>query len=71
MENLSNKDIADQMNIGVKAVEGHISRALKHIRAYLGDAYHYLWGYSLFNKNTKKHVGLSSFEVSYYKNDAL
>ena len=43
MENLSNKDIADQMNIGVKAVEGHISRALKHIRAYLGDAYHYLW----------------------------
>lgn len=43
MENLSNKDIADQMNIGVKAVEGHISRALKHIRAYLGDTYHYLW----------------------------
>ena len=43
MQNLSNKDIADQMNIGVKAVEGHISRALKHIRAYLGDAYHYLW----------------------------
>ena len=24
-----------------------------------------------YNKYTKKHVGLSSFEVSYYKNDAL
>ena len=43
MDNLSNKEIAEQMNISVKAVEGHISRALKQIRAYLGDAYHYLW----------------------------
>ena len=38
MDNLSNKEIAEQMNISVKAVEGHISRALKQIRAYLGDA---------------------------------
>ena len=37
------QEIAEQMNISVKAVEGHISRALKQIRAYLGDAYHYLW----------------------------
>ena len=36
MDNLSNKEIAEQMNISVKAVEGHISRALKQIRAYLG-----------------------------------
>lgn len=43
MENLSNKEIAERMNISVKAVEGHISRALRQIRAYLGDAYHYLW----------------------------
>lgn len=43
MENLSNKEIADQMDISVKAVEAQITRALKIIRTYLGDAYYYLW----------------------------
>lgn len=43
MENLSNKEIADRMNISVKAVEAQITRALKVIRSYLGDAYYYLW----------------------------
>lgn len=43
MENLSNKEIAERMDISVKAVEGHISRALRQIRAYLGDTYQYLW----------------------------
>lgn len=43
MENLSNKEIADRMDISVKAVEAQITRALKIIRTYLGDAYYYLW----------------------------
>lgn len=42
-ENLSNKEIAYQLNIRVKAVEAQITKALKQIRAYLGDAYSYLW----------------------------
>lgn len=43
MENLTNKEIAGQMDISVKTVETQITKALKHIKAYLGDAYHYLW----------------------------
>ena len=67
MDNLSNKEIAEQMNISVKAVEGHISRALKQIRAYLGDAYHYLWWFYFhkIKKNNENYVGLSSFDVSH------
>lgn len=42
-DNLSNKEIADQLNISVKTVEAQMSRALKSIRKYLGDAYYYLW----------------------------
>lgn len=42
-ENLSNKEIANQLHITVKAVEAQITRALKQIRAYLGDSYSYLW----------------------------
>lgn len=43
MENMTNKEIAASLNITVKAVEAHITRALKHIKNYLGDSYHYLW----------------------------
>lgn len=42
-ENLSNKEIAGQLQITVKAVEAQITRALKQIRLYLGDTYTYLW----------------------------
>lgn len=40
---LTNKEIASQLNISVKAVESHITKALKYIKKYLGDSYHYLW----------------------------
>lgn len=43
VENLTNKEIAARMNITVKTVETQITKALKHIKAYLGDSYHYLW----------------------------
>lgn len=43
IENLSNKEIASQLQISVKAVEAQITRALKQIRRYLGDTYTYLW----------------------------
>lgn len=42
-DNLSNKEIALQLQISVKAVEAQITRALKQIRCYLGDTYTYLW----------------------------
>jgi RNA polymerase sigma-70 factor (ECF subfamily) len=34
-ENMSNRDIALQLNVSVKAVEKHMTIALKHIRKYL------------------------------------
>jgi len=43
MEYTTNKEIAQEMNISVKYVEAQITKALKHIRKYLGDSYHYLW----------------------------
>lgn len=43
VDNLTHKEIAARMNITVKTVETQITKALKHIKAYLGDAYHYLW----------------------------
>lgn len=43
LENQTNKEIASQMNITVKTVETQITKALKHIKNYLGDAYSYLW----------------------------
>lgn len=43
MENQTNKEIASQMNITVKTVETQITKALKHIKNYLGDSYSYLW----------------------------
>ncbi len=42
-ENLSNKEIAAEMNISIKTVEAQITKALKHIRLYLGDSYTYFW----------------------------
>lgn len=42
-ENLTNKEIAEQLQISEKTVEGQITIALKKIRAYLGDGYSYLW----------------------------
>ncbi|MRG48037.1 RNA polymerase sigma-70 factor [Chitinophaga sp. SYP-B3965] len=36
-EQLSHKEIASQLNISVKTVENHLTRALKSLRASLGD----------------------------------
>lgn len=43
LENLSNKEIAAEMNVSVKTVEAQITKALKQIRLYLGDSYTYFW----------------------------
>lgn len=43
MDNQSNKEIAADMSITVKTVEAQITKALKHIKAHLGDAYQYLF----------------------------
>ena len=42
-ENLTNKEIAGQLHISEKTVEGQITIALKKIRIHLGDFYSYLW----------------------------
>lgn len=42
-ENLSNKEIAERLNVSVKNVEAQITKSLKKIKQYLGDAYYYLW----------------------------
>ncbi len=42
-ELLTNKEIASQLHISEKTVEGQITIALKKIRTYLGDMYAYLW----------------------------
>ncbi len=42
-ENLSNQEIANKLNISVKTVEAQITKALKRIKDFLGDAYSYLW----------------------------
>jgi RNA polymerase sigma-70 factor (ECF subfamily) len=42
-ENLSNQEIANRLNISVKTVEGQITKALKRIKAFLGESYYYLW----------------------------
>ena len=41
--NLTNKEIAGQLHISEKTVEGQITIALKKIRIHLGDSYSYLW----------------------------
>lgn len=42
-QHLPNKEIATQLNISVKNVEAQITKALKLIKAYLGDSYTYFW----------------------------
>jgi len=42
-ENLSNQEIATQLNISVKTVEAQITKALKRIKEFLGDSYSFLW----------------------------
>ena len=42
-ENLTNKEIAGQLHISEKTVEGQITIALKKIRIHLDDSYSYLW----------------------------
>ncbi|MEI6554479.1 MAG: RNA polymerase sigma-70 factor [Paludibacter sp.] len=42
-ENLSNQEIATQLNISVKTVEAQITKALKRIKDFLGDSYSFLW----------------------------
>lgn len=42
-ESLSNQQIADEMQISVKTVEGQITKALKRIKEFLGDQYTYLF----------------------------
>lgn len=42
-ENLSNQEIATQLNISVKTVEAQITKSLRRIKEFLGDSYAYLW----------------------------
>lgn len=42
-KNKTNKEIAEQLNVSTKTVEGHLTKALKHIKHQLGEKYHYLW----------------------------
>jgi RNA polymerase sigma-70 factor (ECF subfamily) len=43
MENLTNQEISTRLNISLKTVEAQITKALKLIKEFLGDAYSYLW----------------------------
>ncbi len=42
-ESFTNKEIAEQLHISEKTVEGQITIALRKIRTHLGDSYSYLW----------------------------
>lgn len=42
-EHLTNNEIAHHLNLSVKTVEGQITKALKKINKFLGDAYNYFW----------------------------
>ena len=42
-ERFTNKEIAEQLHISEKTVEGQITIALRKIRTHLGDSYSYLW----------------------------
>lgn len=42
-ESLSNREIADRMNISVKTVEAQITKAVKRIKNFLGEAYFYFF----------------------------
>ena len=43
VENLSNQEIAEKMQVSVKTVEAQITKALKRIKEYLGDSYSFLF----------------------------
>lgn len=43
IENLTNQEIATQLNISIKTVEAQITKALKRIKEFLGDSYSFLW----------------------------
>ena len=40
---MSNREIAEQLNISVKTVEAQITKALKTIRSYITDKMVLLW----------------------------
>jgi RNA polymerase sigma-70 factor (ECF subfamily) len=40
-EQLSNKEIAHQMNISVRTVEAHLYKALKAIKSNMGEVYYW------------------------------
>ena len=42
-ENLTNQEIADEMQISVKTVEAQITKALKRIKGFLDEQYFYLF----------------------------
>ena len=42
-DKLTNKEIASTLNISIKTVEAHITKALKLIKSYLDDKYYYLF----------------------------
>jgi RNA polymerase sigma-70 factor (family 1) len=42
-ENLTNQQIATQLNISIKTVEAQITKALRRIKESLGDSYTHLW----------------------------
>lgn len=42
-QNMSNAEIARQLNLSVKTVEAQIGKALKRIRLHLGDRYTFLF----------------------------
>lgn len=42
-ESLTNQEIADDMQISIKTVEGQITKALKRIKEFLGEGYTYLF----------------------------
>lgn len=43
VDNLTNKEIASELNITTKTVEGQITKALKQIKHYLSQSYNYLF----------------------------
>ncbi len=42
-KNMSNQEIAEEMEISVKTVEAQITKALKRIKKFLGEGYSYLF----------------------------
>lgn len=43
LDNLTNQEIASQLNISVKTVEAQITKALKRVKSFLGESYSFLW----------------------------